>query len=145
MKVQQNRMNETSISRAKSFEVDTKDHTDWDVDEKGLDSNKLEPTAAGVCGHHEAELVESLNCDNEHISHAEVQHEVTGESCSNISINETRVRCHIRNHHEFYYIRETIPDGTISQNKRKLRRHMSTEHNDHGELACKSCGNLFKT
>ena len=84
-------MNETSISRAKSFEVDTKNHTDWDVDEKVLDSNKLKPTAARVCGHQEAEQVESrrncdskLNCGNEHISHAKFQHEFTCERCSNI-------------------------------------------------------------
>ena len=32
---------------------------------------------------------------------------------------------------------------TMSRNKRKVRRHMSKEHNDHGKLACKSCGTLF--
>ena len=152
-------MNETSISRAKSFEVDTKNHTDWNVAEKVQDSNKLEPTAARLYGHHEAEQIESrrncgsaLNCGDEHISHVKFQHEFTCENCNNISINETQVRCHIQNHHEFYYIRETIQDeeeleapfcGTMSENKTKLRRHMSREHNDHGELVCKSCGNLF--
>ena len=32
---------------------------------------------------------------------------------------------------------------TMLQNKRKLRRHMSKNHNDHGKLTYKSCGNLF--
>ena len=105
MKAQQNSMDETSFSKGKSFVVDTKNHTDWDVDEKVLDSNKLEPMAARLYGHHEAEQIESRrNCGNEHISHVKFQHEFTCENCNNISINETQVRCHIRNHHEFYYI-----------------------------------------
>ena len=58
-------MDKTSISRGKSFVVDTKNHTDWDVDEKVLDSNKLEPTTARLYGHHEAEQIESRrNCGN---------------------------------------------------------------------------------
>ena len=85
-------MKETSLSRAKSFEVDTKNYTDWD-------SNRLEPTAPRLYGYYEAEQIEScrncgsiLNCGNEHISHANFQHEFTCESCSNISINETQFR-----------------------------------------------------
>ena len=93
-------MNETSISRAKSFEVDTKNHTDWDVDEKVLDSDKLKPTTARAHGHHEAVQIElRRNCGNEHISCMKFQHEFTCENCNNISINEPQVRCHIRNHH----------------------------------------------
>ena len=49
--VQQNRVKETSLSRAKSFEVDTKNYTDWDVGETVPDSNKLEPTAAHLYGY----------------------------------------------------------------------------------------------
>ena len=104
-------------------------------------------------GHHEAEQIESRrNCGIEHISHVKFQYEFTCVNCNNIPINETQVRCHIRNHHEFYYIRETIQDEEelvaplcviMSQNKRKLRRHMSRDHNDRGKLTCKSCGNLF--
>ena len=80
------------------------------------------------------------------------QHEFTCENCNNITNNEIQVRCHIRKHHELYYIRETIQDEEelvaplcviMSQNKRKLRGHMSREHSDQGELVCKSCGNLF--
>ena len=48
-------VNHVKVTRVQSFEVDTKNHTDWDVDEKILDSNKLEQTAARLCGYHEAE------------------------------------------------------------------------------------------
>ena len=36
------------------------------------------------------------------------------------------------------YICDTMP-----RNERQLRRHMSKDHNDHGKLKCKSCGNVF--